>query len=156
MPKEGEDITFKNYERSIKNYLPFMIYVDFEIIVISEDNGKQNPNESCNCGYKSVFVNDKFSKPFKSYIGKDAFYNFISSSMTEESKNCSDMMKKHFNKELVMTKEGNEDFENSTKCLICDNDNVDRDVKVRDHCHITGKYRGSAHRDCNTNVNHVN
>ena len=156
MPKEGEDITFKNYERSIKNYLPFMISVDFESIVISEDNGKQNPNESCNCGYKSVFVNDKFSKPFKSYIGKDAFYNFISSSMTEESKNCSDMMKKHFNKEFVMTKEGNEDFENSTKCLICDNDNGDRDVKVRDHCHITGKYRGSAHRDCNTNVNHVN
>ena len=156
MLKEGEDITFKNYERSIKNYLPFMIYVDFESIVISEDNGKQNPNESCNCGYKSVCVNDKFSKPFKSYIGKDAVYNFISSSMTEESKNCSDMMKKHFNKEFVMTKEGNEDFENSTKCLICDNDNGHRDVKVRDHCHITGKYRGSAHRDCNTNVNHVN
>ena len=26
------------------------------------------------------------------------------------------------------------------------------DVKVRDHCRITGKYRGSAHRDCNINV----
>ena len=27
-------------------------------------------------------------------------------------------MKNHFNKELVMTKEDNEDFENSTKCWI--------------------------------------
>ena len=26
------------------------------------------------------------------------------------------------------------------------------DVKVRDHCRITGKYRGSAHRDCFINV----
>ena len=26
------------------------------------------------------------------------------------------------------------------------------DVKVRDHCRITGKYWGSAHRDCNINV----
>ena len=26
---------------------------------------------------------------------------------------------------------------------------VDGDLKVRDKCHITGKYRGSAHRDCN-------
>ena len=26
------------------------------------------------------------------------------------------------------------------------------DGKVRNHCHITGKYRGSAHRDCNMNL----
>ena len=72
--------------------------------------------------------------------------------MVEESKCCSDVMKKHFNKELVMTKNGNEDFENSTKCWICENDYIDNDVKVRDHYHITGKYRGSAHRYCNINV----
>ena len=58
-------------------------------------------------------------------------------------------MEKHFDKDLVMTKEHNEDFENSTKC--CDN-YTDNDVKVKDHCHITGKYRGSAHRDCNINL----
>ena len=29
---------------------------------------------------------------------------------------------------------------------------VEDDVKVKDHCHITGKYRGSAHRVCNINV----
>ena len=67
-------------------------------------------------------------------------------------------MKKHFKKELVMTKENNEDFKNSTKCLTCDNDYFDNDFEVRDHCHITGKYRGSAHRDCNINLklNHIN
>ena len=61
-------------------------------------------------------------------------------------------MKKNLNKELVMTKEDNEDFENSTKCWICDNSYVDDDVKVRDHCHITGKNKDSAQRDCNINV----
>ena len=30
-------------------------------------------------------------------------------------------MKKHFRKELVMTKEDDEDPENSSKCWICDN-----------------------------------
>ena len=50
-------------------------------------------------------------------------------------------MKKHFNKELVMTKKDNKDFENSTKCCICDNDYIDNDVKVRDHCDVAGKYR---------------
>ena len=43
------------------------------------------------------------SKPFKTNLGKDAVYNFINS-MIEESKYCNKVMKKHFNKELVMTK----------------------------------------------------
>ena len=51
-----------------------------------------------------------------------------------------------------MTKEDEEDFENSTKCWIYDNSYVDDDVKVRDQCHITGKYRGSLHIYCNANV----
>ena len=72
--------------------------------------------------------------------------------MIEESKYCIDIMKKYFNKELVMTKEDDENFENSSKCWICDNGYVDDEVKARDHCQVTGKYRGSAHRDCNINV----
>ena len=55
-----------------------------------------------------------------------------------------------------MNKEDNEDFKNSAECWICDNDYIDNNVKVRDHCHITGKQRGSTHRDCNVNlkINH--
>ena len=47
-------------------------------------------------------------------------------------------MKNYFNKELVMTKEDNEDFDSPTNFSICDNHHIDTDVKVRDHCHITG------------------
>ena len=64
--------------------------------------------------------------------------------MIKESKCSSDVMKKHFSKELVMAEEDNEGFKNSIKCWICDNHYVGNDVKVRDHCHVTGKYRGSA------------
>ena len=62
------------------------------------------------------------------------------------------MTKNYFNKELVIAKKGNEDSKNSNKCWICDDDYIDNDVKIRDHCHITGKYRGSAYRGCNINV----
>ena len=56
-----------------------------------------------------------------------------------------------------MTKKGNltkcelKRKENLTKCWFCDNDYIGNEVKLRDHCHITGKYRGSTHRDCNIN-----
>ena len=50
--------------------------------------------------------------------------------MIEKSKYCSDVMKEHFNKELVMTKEDNENFKNCTKCWFYDNDYTDDDVKV--------------------------
>ena len=52
-----------------------MINEGFEIILVPEDNGKQNPNETykikyqkhvaCSCGCKLVCVDDKFSEPFK-------------------------------------------------------------------------------------------
>ena len=82
-----------------------------------------------------VCLDDNISKSFKTYLGKDAANNFISS-MIEESKYSSEVRKKHFSKELVMTKENNEDFKNSTKCWVCDNDYVDNDVKVGYHYHI--------------------
>ena len=40
---------------------------------------------------------------FKSYLDKNIVFQCISR-MIEESKYCSHLMKKHFNKELVMTK----------------------------------------------------
>ena len=48
-----------------------------------------------------------------------------------------------------MATEDNEGFGNSTKFWIWDNYYIDTDFRVRDHCHINGKYRASAHRDCN-------
>ena len=126
MSKTDEYVKFKNYERKVKS--PSVIHGGFERILVSEDNIY---------GYKLVCIDDKFSKSFKTYLDEDAVYNFINS-MIEESKYYSDVMKKkRFNKELVMTKEDNEDFKNSAKCWICDNDYVDNDIKVKDHCHIT-------------------
>ena len=45
-----------------------------------------------------------------------------------------------------LLRENNEDFESSTKCWSFDNDYVDNEFKVRDHCHINGRYRGSAQK----------
>ena len=41
--------------------------------------------------------------------------------MLNKSKCFTDVMKKHFNKKVAMTKKDEEDFENSTKCWIRNN-----------------------------------
>ena len=66
MPEIGEYVKFQNFERKIKSL--FMSCVDFESILVSEVNGKQNPNESytnkyqqlvaCSYGYKLVCAHD--------------------------------------------------------------------------------------------------
>ena len=108
---------------------------------------KYQKHVACSCDDKLVCVYDKFSKSFESHLGEDTVYKPFSS-MIEESKYWGDVIRKNFNKELAMTKLDNEGFKNSTKCWICDNNYIDKDIKVRDHCRITGNHRGSAHRDC--------
>ena len=59
---------------------------------------------------------------------------------------------KHFNKNLVMSVEDETRFQSSNKCWICNKLFTDEDKKVRYYDHITGKYRGSAHSNCNINL----
>ena len=90
MTNKGEYFTFKNYEGKIKQ--PFMIDADLENILLPEDSGKQNSEEpcrnkcqkhiSCSYGYKLVCVDHKFSKPFRSYLGKYVVYNLIESRLS--------------------------------------------------------------------------
>ena len=60
-------------------------------------------------------------------------------------------MKKHFNKNLILSEEEEKQFQSSNTCWICKKLSDNDDEKVRDHCHITGKFRGSAHWSCNIN-----
>ena len=57
-----------------------------------------------------------------------------------------------FNKNLVLSADDEERFQSSNKCWICNKLFDIGGNKVRDHCHITGKYRGSAHCSCNINL----
>ena len=49
-----------------------------------------------------------------------------------------------------MTQEDEEDYRNNNFCRFCEKEIVYDNV--RDHCHLTGNYRGPAHNTCNINV----
>ena len=69
--------------------------------------------------------------------------------MLEEVNYCKDIVKIKFNKPLKITDDDELSFRLEDKCHICGEKYTDKDVRVRDHCHITGKFRGSAHQECN-------
>ena len=54
----------------------------------------------------------------------------------------------HCNKNLIMSEE-EEQFQSSKTCWICEKLIDDNDEKVRDNCHVTGKFRDAAHWSCN-------
>ena len=57
---------------------------------------------------------------------------------------------KNTNTDIIMKEKDQEDFKNINICRFCEK-NIESD-KVRDHCHLTGNYRGPAHSKCNINV----
>ena len=154
--KDNNILKFNNFHK--QQAVPFVIYADFEAIIEKISGCKPNNDKSyteayqkhtdCGYGYKVVCCHDKYTKPVQIYRGEKAVYKFMEK-MLEEVKYCKKVMKTCFNKPLAMTQDDEEEFQKAKGCHICDKEYTEKDIKVRDHCHITGKYRGSAHQECN-------
>ena len=148
-------MNFKNYSRQIP--APVKIYADFECLLKGCDcfsyTSKYQDPIPCSFAYKLVCVDDKFRKDVLLCREKNAVHKFIQSIFREYSY-CRRMMKKHFNNNLVMTAEQNDEFEKSNICWICGKLIEIGENKVRDHCHIKNgnNYRGAAHWSYNTNL----
>ena len=165
MPKQGENILkFNNFHKQLP--VPYVIYADFEAITKKVQGCKQSEeleneknkrsyteayqtHEDCGSAYKVICCyDDKYSKDICIYRGENAVYKFMEK-MLEEVEYCKAVIKKHFKKPLVMTEVDEQHFKTMDGCHICGEKYTDKDVRVRDHCHITGKFRGSAHQECN-------
>ena len=155
--KSNNTLKFNNFHK--QQPVPFVIYADFEAITEKISGCRPNNNKSfteayqkhtdCGFGYKVVCCyDDKYTQPMKIYRGEKAVYTFLEY-MLDEVKYCKRIIKKEFNKPLKMTKENEEEFQKAEECHICNKKYTNQDIRVRDHCHITGKYRGSAHQECN-------
>ena len=67
--------------------------------------------------------------------------------MLDKQKWTKQITKQYFNKRLIIKSEDEKIYHNSHICWKHKQElNTD---KVRDHCHVTGKFRGAAHNKCN-------
>ena len=84
----------------------------------------------------------------KLFRGHDAVYKLIKN-LLEEEKEMQKIIKQNFNKEMIISKKGPMILKMLKSFPICNKEYKKGDAPVRDHCHITGKYRESAHANCN-------
>ena len=139
-----------------KNPLYFGLNADFEA-----DNEKDNSskgNQTTNIykqnpvinGYRIVSELDDVLKSgyHKSPLGYNNADWFVDKVIKLENKIT--FYFKNTKKDIVMTEKDEEDYRIINICRFC-NKNFESE-KVRDHCHLTGKYRAPAHSICNINV----
>ena len=149
---------FRNYERGLQ--APFYAPSDSEALLVPVSSCRPYDEKSytlqyqnhtlCSIGYKLVSTyDDKYSKPVQIFRGEDCISKYLDS-LYEQVDECKSIIREQYNKPLIMTHKDDMDFKNSKRCHICRKRyRDDDDDPVRDHCHVTGKYRGSAHSACN-------
>jgi hypothetical protein len=154
MPSEmlgGNIYEFDNWNRRMQ--VPYYFVADFEALVMDiapkeEEKEKKTKKvqEQVPCSYSYVKVRyDGVSELQRIFTGKDAVQNFVIEIVKEAA-----LIRKEFNNPMEMiplTSQEQTTHDNATNCWIYRTPLFGD--RVRDHCHITGKYREPAHKTCN-------
>ena len=159
-----ENIQFKNFYK--KQRVPFVVYADFEcftekIDTCQPDDSKSFTNQyqkhkpSGFCYLIKCFDDNLFYPKLVKYTAESPDEDIPQLFIESLEKDIKEIYNKFkIPKKMVMTQEDKIDFRRATHCHICEEE-IDKDTDdenyrmVRDHCHLTGKYRGAAHNMCN-------
>ena len=150
---------------------PMWIAADFECMnILINNNNKDDDNNDDNVNVTDkLFINKPVAIGYNivkhsdydnlnlekdgyiKYFGEDCVEWFINEMLEIES-----YMKTYFNNELeINPNKIPENFVESI-CWLCAEEFKPKDIKenpiVKDHCHLTGRFRGLAHNNCNLNA----
>ena len=158
-----DHLKFDDYQMKVP--VPIRVYADFECInhAVSQPT---NDHEAAvaiapKVLYKQIpigvgfYLISPFGNQFCSYFGESCVTWFVNEMLTLEK-----IANIYFETNNPLDEEGEaarvasqESFQQSTICWLCENP-LGEDT-VRDHDHLTGKYRGAAHNRCNLNCKKV-
>ena len=157
VPEPGTTLSFKNYNRSMR--VPFIIYGDFESFIKPIDTCQPDPRVSYThkyqkhtpssfCYYVKCFDNSVYHQDpvtFTAETEDDDVGQIFVDSLEETTRKIYNQFK--FPKNMIFTPDDRKIFNSCTNCHIC-GETLGKD-RVRDHCHLSGKFRGAAHNSCN-------
>lgn len=150
LPNQNEEIKFQNFERM--QDMPFVIYADFESLLVPNTNEKTGLENTIQIqmhvpaafAYYVVCSYDSSLNKFVTYRGEDCVAKFLE----YLQRDISTINNIYSNpKPMVITETEEKDFLNAHHCFLCGN--LLLGDSVRDHSHVTGKFRGASHSYCN-------
>ncbi|KAK3729471.1 hypothetical protein QZH41_009380, partial [Actinostola sp. cb2023] len=144
------------FQKQMRVPFAYAIYADFESLTTKIESASPDPTKSSTekyqhhqaCGFAYVIVSERpdYCKAPVLYRGEDAVDKFLESLQKEEQR-IETLLEDIVPMQLTPLEEDR--FQRATLCHICKNElGADR---VRDHCHVTRKFRGAAHNACNLN-----
>ena len=132
--------------------VPFIVYADFECVTLQLSTCQPNPDKRYTKQYQK-HIPSIFSyhiKCFDNTLYSQQPFTFVNELNDDDvaqifidtlEKNIKEIYKKcMFPKTMIMTMHDKLIYDNFTCCQIC-NEELGKD-RVRDHCHLTGKFRG--------------
>ena len=157
-------LKFNHFHKKMR--VPFVVYADFECFTEKIDtcqpkegksftNRYQKHKPSGFCYLIKCFDDNLLSPKLVKYTAESPNDNVPQLFIESLEKDIKDIYNRFkISKEMVMTPEDEIEYMNSNICHICEGE-IFEEVddknykKVRDHCHLTGKFRGAAHSKCN-------
>ena len=147
---------------------PFIVYADFECITNPVQlQGQEEPENTdpldiepkaayqvhkpCSVGLLLVSTLDDptgstSNHHYEHHFGEDSPTWFLNRLAYIEEQCMSVLLNPQ---RLVMSAEDTQKFQAAKECYLCRKAFREQEVKVRDHDHVTGKFRGAAHQACN-------
>jgi hypothetical protein len=152
LKKEDNILKFKNLKNCVP--VPLVYHSDFESVIRKTTEGTSK-HELCSYSFYGLGQNE-FYKNFQIYTGKSSndtinhYINTLKDEAEQLDKELKHRLEEFKNHNLTVKEEIR--FNEESKCHFCKLEFTDKDIKVRDHCHINGRFRGAAHQSCNSRV----
>ena len=157
IPYDQLNLKFQNMQYMFE--APFVLYCDLETIIQNPTHNEEKTKNKIISRRKHLPISiasktvcrldDSLNSPLFLYTGEDCIDVFLQY-LKNEFERIQDILT-YKNEPMIFTAEDESKYESMNVCRLCGLEFIDylKCLKVRDHCHLTGKFRFALCSSCN-------